>query len=255
MNGREALNGIAAVERISRACFRSFGRLPNARLLDDGRVSGVMTEVPINFFSGIAMSNLAEEEIGPLLESLRGHSFRWWISPSTRPANLASILAGHGLRHTYDAAGMAVDLDTVDFEAPLPEGLRVERVSDMRDWERVFMEGFRRHERERGLWSSAYGHLDDVWTHFVGYLGDAPIATTSVLDCGDSLAGIYHVVTLPVARGRGIGRAITVAGLRYAKQNGATTAALQSSEMGFSVYRAIGFVPYCDLTLYDWSIT
>jgi hypothetical protein len=29
---------------------------------------------------------------------------------------------------------------------------------------------------------------------------------------------------------------------------GATHAALQSSEMGYGVYRAIGFVPYCDLT-------
>ena len=243
------MNGVAAIERISRECFRSFLRLPDARLLDDGRVFGVMTGVPINFFSGIAMTDLTEEEVAPLLATLRGHTFRWWISPSTRPGNLPILLASHGLRHTYDAPGMAVDFKDVDFDAPLPEGLRIERVTVLDDWERVFMEGFQRLEHERGVWAGAYQHCDEMWAHFVGYLDGAPVATTSVLLCGE-LAGIYHVVTLPSARGRGIGRAITVAALQYARQKGATHAALQASEMGFSVYRAIGFVRYCDLTLY-----
>src|SRR5215213_858944 len=88
-----ALNGIEAVERIARECFRSFSRLPNARLIDEEGLFGVMTEVPVNFFSGIAMSDVSEEEVEPVLERFRAHRFRWWISPSTRPANLAAILA------------------------------------------------------------------------------------------------------------------------------------------------------------------
>ncbi len=246
------MNGVEAIEKIARECFRSFRHLPNARLLEDGRISGILTEIPINFFSGIAMSDLSEEDVASVLDTLRGHSFRWWISPSTRPANLAEILASHGLRHTYDAPGMVVELNAVDYALPLPAGLRMERVTDLGDWERVFMEGFHRHERERGVWSAAYAHCEEAWVHFVGYLDGEPVATTSLLLCGD-LAGVYHVVTLPPARGRGIGRAITVAALQYARDTGATHAALQASEMGFSVYRAIGFVPYCDLTLYDWS--
>ena len=251
LNG-DALNGVKAIERISRECFRSFRHLPNARLLDDGRVFGVLTDVPSNFFSGIAMSDLAENEVEPVLDAMRGHRFRWWISPSTRPSNLSVILAGRGLRHTYDAPGMMVDLADVDFAKPLPDGLTVRRVTDLRDWERVFMEGFARPSHEAGVWPAAYAHCDDVWVHFVGSLDGAPVATTSLLLCGD-LVGVYHVVTLPPARGRGIGRAITVAALEYALSTGATHAALQASEMGFSVYRAIGFKKYCDLTLYDWS--
>ncbi len=241
------MNGIAAVERISRECFRSFSRLPNARLIDDGRVFGVMTDVPIDFFSGIAMSDLSEDEVRPVIETFQAHKFRWWISPSTRPANLAAILADQGLHHTYDAPGMVVDLDTVDFHVPFD----IRRVTKLDDWERVFMEGFSRPETDRGLWRGVYDQCGDEWVHFVGYLDGAPVATTSILLCGE-LAGVYFVVTLPSARGRGMGRAVTVAALQYAKRAGATHAALQSSEMGYSVYRAIGFEHVCDLTLYDW---
>ena len=245
------MNGVEAIERITRECFRSFSRLPNARLIDDGRVFAVRTDVPINFFSGIAMSTLSEAEVVPVIETMRPGPFRWWISPSTRPENLASILVRLGFHHTYDAPGMMADLAAVDFDPPPPAGLAIARVHALDDWELVFMEGFERPERERGVWRAAYAHCDDSWVHFVGYLEGTPVATTSVLLCGD-LAGIYHVVTLPQARGRGVGRAITLAALHHAKKMGATHAALQASEMGFGVYRAIGFVQYCDLTLYDW---
>ncbi len=246
------MNGVALLDRISRECFRSFRRLPNARLIDDGRVYGVRTEVPVNFFSGIATTALSEDEVVEVLDAFRPGTFRWWISPTTRPANLAEILVRHGLQHTYDAPGMVAELDRVNFGAPLPAGFVVERVTELDDWERVFVEGFRRPPSEVGLWRGAYEHCGDEWVHFVGYLDGAPVAIASLLLCGD-LAGIYSVTTVASARGRGAGRAITVAALEYAKRTGATHAALQSSAMGLSVYRSIGFVPYCDLTLYHWQ--
>jgi hypothetical protein len=49
-----------------------------------------------------------------------------------------------------------------------------------------------------------------------------------------------------------VGKAITVEALRYARAMGARRAALQSSAMGFNVYRSIGFIPCCELRLYDW---
>jgi predicted GNAT family acetyltransferase len=242
-----ALNGVEAVERISRECFRSFSTLPGARLIDDGRVFGVLTDVPINFFSGIAATDLSEEEVPGVVESMSAWPFRWWISPSTRPANLAAILEGLGLQHTYDSTGMAIDLDEVIGSATA-EGLTIRRVTDLEDWEHVLIPGFGRPESDRGVWQSVFPQCDG-WTHFVGYVDGEPVATTSLLHCGD-LAGVYHVVTSPSARGRGIGQAMTVAALHYAKDMGATHAALQSSKMGFGVYRSIGFIPVCELTLY-----
>ena len=67
-----------------------------------------------------------------------------------------------------------------------------------------------------------------------------PVATALAVVDGDAVA-IYNVATLPEARGRGIGGAITLAALRDARLGGATLGVLESSEMGYGVYRRIGF--------------
>lgn len=239
---------IEALDRISHECFRSFLALPNARAIEHDGVSGTMTDVPINFFSGIATSVLSEAEVPDVIALMGTRPFRWWISPSARPENLADVLARHGLQHTYDSRGMTIALDQ-PLRLTMPQGFIVRRVTDLTDWERVFLEGFRRPETDRGLWKGTYAQLGDEWVHFVGYLDGAPVATTSLLMLGE-LVGVYHVVTLAEARGRGIGNAITTYALQYAQEHGATLGALQSSEMGFRVYRAIGFEDHCALTLY-----
>ena len=95
-----------------------------------------------------------------------------------------------------------------------------------------------------------YGFAADAeWTHFVGYLDGKAVSTTTLLVRGE-LAGIYHVVTVPEARGRGIGANTTNAALDLARERGATVAVLQSSEMGAPVYRTLGFVEYCTLPMY-----
>ena len=57
------------------------------------------------------------------------------------------------------------------------------------------------------------------------------------------MAGLYAVVTLPWARRRGIGTALTVAPLVEARAAGYRTATLQASVGGQGVYARIGFVP------------
>lgn len=69
---------------------------------------------------------------------------------------------------------------------------------------------------------------------------------------GGEVAGIYHVATLSSARGRGFGSALTHAALLHAVERGAREAALQSSELGLSVYRSLGFREHCALSMYDW---
>ncbi len=249
-------------ERILRDCFASFASYPNASLIDDDAAFGVLSTVPITFFSGIAATRLtADSDVDRIARPFYARSvpFRWWLTPSTEPANLEALLLERGFRHAYDANGMVADLATVDFDAALPRDLTIRRltsVDEFASWLDVFMPGFSRPPEERAVWRDAYAFFgfeqSSTWAHFVGFVDETPVSTTSVLLAGD-LGGIYHVVTLPQARGRGIGRSVTLAAMRHARDRGARRAVLQSSEMGYRVYRAIGFEDVCSLRLYDWK--
>ena len=89
------------------------------------------------------------------------------------------------------------------------------------------------------------------WRHYLGRLGGEPVAT-SALFFAAGVAGVYCVSTIESARRRGIGAAVTLAALREARDLGHGLAVLTSSEMGYSVYRKLGFVEYCRIGLYEW---
>ncbi len=55
------------------------------------------------------------------------------------------------------------------------------------------------------------------------------------------MAGIWNVATVKEARGQGLGSAIVWQALRDARQMGYQIAALESSKMGYPVYRRLGF--------------
>lgn len=254
-----------ALETISRECFRSFGVLRDAVLLDGKGLFGVSTDVPLSFFNGIATTRLrdgnANERVSEVVDRFRakGRPFRWWITPESTPGDLAEVLKNHGMTYAWDATGMTADLATIDLDVKVTDDLRIARVrgdAGMHVWASVLAAVFHRPDAEQQMWCDAFGQcgFDDhsSWAHFVGLLDDVPVATSSVLLTGD-LAGIYHVGTLPDARGRGIGSALTAAALRLAKERGAKQAVLQSSDMGESVYRSLGFISRARLSLYVWS--
>jgi ribosomal protein S18 acetylase RimI-like enzyme len=254
------MDDITAIEAISINCYRSFAGFPNAETIDNDEMFAVLTHIPIPFFSGVARTSLDAGDVDATLDLLRSKNcpFRWWVTPSTRPDGLGAMLRERGLRHAYDAPGMIADLTAVPLDVPLPPGIRMRHlthVDELTDWMGVFAVVFSSSEHERGVWLDAYARCgvgeNMPWQHFVAYEGETPLATTSVLVEGD-LAGIYFVATMPEARGRGIGSAATRAAMRYAREAGATRAALQSSDSGFGVYRGLGFEQRCVVSAYEW---
>jgi ribosomal protein S18 acetylase RimI-like enzyme len=71
-------------------------------------------------------------------------------------------------------------------------------------------------------------------------LDGAPVAAALAYDY-DGDCGIYNVGTMPHARRRGLGTALTVVHLQLARDRGCKTASLQATEMAERIYAAIGF--------------
>jgi GNAT superfamily N-acetyltransferase len=75
---------------------------------------------------------------------------------------------------------------------------------------------------------------------------------TATLFFGAGVAGIYFVCTVERARRRGIGAAVTLAASREARDLDYSVGVLGSSEMGYPVYRGLGFEEHCRIGLYEW---
>ena len=85
---------------------------------------------------------------------------------------------------------------------------------------------------------------DDV-VFYAGYVNDEPVTSS----CGflyDSSVTVFNVATLPNHRGRGYGGAMTMATVIDGSEWGCDAAFLQSTEMGFPVYRGLGFETVVD---------
>lgn len=91
--------------------------------------------------------------------------------------------------------------------------------------------------------------LDDISTTFVAldgvswYVGrvDGEVVATALGHTIDDVTGVFNVATMPDDRGRGHGAALTARVVQQGFADGARLAFLQSSQMGHSVYRRIGF--------------
>jgi uncharacterized protein YndB with AHSA1/START domain len=95
---------------------------------------------------------------------------------------------------------------------------------------------------------------DDVpWRHYLGWLGDQPVATATLL-LAAGVAGVYFVLTAPEARRQGIGRAITLAALHEGRGLGFHVGVLGASPMGLPIYRRLGFQDYCHIAVYEWHL-
>ena len=79
-------------------------------------------------------------------------------------------------------------------------------------------------------------------TAFVAYMGIEPVACAMTL-VSHRVAGVFYVGTVPQARRRGLGDALTRMATRAGFEMGADAAWLGAAVMGADLYRRIGFEP------------
>ncbi len=255
---------LAAIEENLFAAFRSFQDWPRLKVHDEPEYLWTISDIPCSLFNSVLRANLAPGRVDAAIEAAidrcrsRHVPMLWWTGPATQPSDLAVHLAAKGFQGEEEP-GMAVLLETLPVSPPPPSGFIVERVTDLdalAHWCRVCCEGFGipnfTAEDYFDLFRSLGLAPDLPWRHYLGWLEGEPVATSSLF-LSDGAAGIYNVATLPRARRRGFGAAMTATALGAAQAGGYPVAILQASEMGAGVYRSLGFDEFCKIGQYVWT--
>ncbi len=135
-------------------------------------------------------------------------------------------------------------------QVPLPEGLRIERLRELRhveDAAAINAEAYRAIKLPSAEALLFFGRPQELLSPriigFVAYEGDKPVSTALTVLSGPS-AGVYWVGTIESARGRGLGRLCTSLATRAGFDSGASVLTLQASPFGAPIYRRMGYQVY-----------
>jgi ribosomal protein S18 acetylase RimI-like enzyme len=133
---------------------------------------------------------------------------------------------------------------------PAPQELRIVEALDdvtLRAMDHVMIDGYPVHELRPGERLTDVRALGGPMRFFVGYLENEPV-TCAASYTGEQEVGIYMVATLPSARGKGYGGAVTSAAVASASD---LPAVLQASDDGQPVYTRLSFQVVTPYTI--WS--
>ena len=261
----------AAAEENLFDLFRAMAAtLPDSELHESERLSRHLAFPHNPMFKGVWRTRLAPAEVDAAIdETLEWFRARqapflfWWTGPSTEPRDLGARLVRRGLismeqqqkelargivQSESGAPVMVADLARMNETAlaQAPPGFEIEEVRDersLRDFKSVFVEAYSIPEWAGQAWvdaTSRAGLGRTPWRMYLGRLDGEPVAT-NMLFAGGGVTSVYAVATVPAARGRGIGGAITLAPLLEARASGYRHAVLFSTEMGVRAYQRIGF--------------
>jgi ribosomal protein S18 acetylase RimI-like enzyme len=241
---------------------------PQAEVHDGPDCLWTLTGIPFPVFNTVLRARLTTDNVHATIEAAisrcasRSVPMVWFTGPSTTPSDLAAHLCAHGFTHDPDddRLGMAIDLQSLPEEPPMPTGLSIQQVNDtegLRIWNRVISvaNGFPQFA------SDAFGDLFNSvglgphlpLRHFVGRLNGTPVAGGSLfLDAG--VASVQFVATIPEARRRGMATAMVLRLLREARAEGYQVGVLEAREAVAGLYRRLGFEGYYTMGWYVWGV-
>lgn len=173
----------------------------------------------------------------------RTENYGFWIV-SSRDDALAQFLTDNGAEQIDDSPHMVVECSAIRRDTT---SVPVEVVTDERGrsaFVEVAAAAFTTIGADPRVWPVAYPSVasvcaDDVIA-VVAWDGSQPVGAAMGYLAGD-VCEVIHVATVPQARRRGLGAAVTAGVVAEAQARGASVATLQATEHGEGVYRSLGF--------------
>jgi GNAT superfamily N-acetyltransferase len=243
--------------------YTRWGRAPGCERFESADFIRFSTGISDPIFNGVFRAQLTPEAIDSVIEENLAY-FKskqvpclWFIGPLTHPSALGVHLERHGFTLDEEDPCMVVDLQSINEELPVPDGLTIRVVQDgetLKTWGSLVAEanGASRQIQDQLSVVEADLGLDLNRLRYLGYRNGSPVASSAlVIHAG--VAGVYAVSTLPAARRQGVGTAMTLAPLRDARKLGLSLGTLQASRLGYPLYRRIGFQDVFKVSMYLWE--
>jgi len=203
-------------------------------------------------------SGKADASIEKILAKYRTVPIDWWVGPESQPADLGERLQARGFTLRETVPGMAADLDAlVEPSIPMRLTIRLARGEDgWRQWTEACLRAWE-YDRELNVDTEPWYKMcqaasEDTLYLYSGWLSGEPVAV-SIMVLGAGVAGLHFIQTRPTYQRRGIGSRLTYEPLLQARRLGYRVGVLSASEMGYNIYRKIGFQEVCSMRIYSWE--
>lgn len=255
---------VEAIEANPADFFANLGQTPQANVYNGPDMMRMITGIPYPLCNTVFRARIPGEGLDERIEETLSHfkarqlPMLWWIGPTTSPADLGESLVVHGLMPAGSPPGMAADLEKLKDDLPTPPGLIIEKVRDTETLKRfgdILSTVFEFPAFVTEGYLDIFGGLglgaEQPLQNYVGFLNGELVGASSLF-MGAGVAGIYNVGTIPEARGKGIGAAMTLAPLLEARSRGYRIGILHASDLGYNVYRRLGFQEYCKMHIFAW---
>jgi GNAT superfamily N-acetyltransferase len=190
--------------------------------------------------------------------SALGRTFEWKLCEYDRPSDLGQRLRKAGFVPGDPETVMVAHLEDLPSEPVLPDGVRIERVTDvagarlmLQASELAFGECSPRFERY--LLDRAANHPDGL-TAIVVMAGDMPVCGARLeFHPGTQFASLWGGGTVPQWRGRGIYRATVAYRARLAAERGFSYLRVDASDDSRPILSRLGFQALTTITPYEYD--
>ncbi|MEV4276544.1 GNAT family N-acetyltransferase [Actinoplanes xinjiangensis] len=185
-----------------------------------------------------------------------GHPFEWKLYGYDRPADLGDRLVAAGFEPDDEETLMIAAISDLRLGADLPEGVRIDRVTDpagvelmVSASEQAFGENadWLRHR----LLDQLANDPDNAYL-FVAMAGDEPVSGARMdVNRGTAFAGLWGGGTVSAWRGRGIYRALVAERARIAADLGYEYLQVDASDQSRPILERLGFAVLTSTTPYN----
>lgn len=176
-----------------------------------------------------------------------GNTWEWKYFSYDLPADLPARLVAGGLTRAEDETLLVADIAELDLDASLPEGVRLNAVTDadgIARLVRVHDEVFGgEHEHIGQAVADGLAHDPPTCSAVVAMAGETPVCSGRLeLHHGTDFASLWGGGTLPEWRGRGVFRALVAHRARQAAEHGFRYLQVDASPASRPILGRLGFV-------------